>query len=152
MNDAAVGIALSAHAFATLAMTGLIWFVQVVHYPLFRGVGEDRFVAYEREHARRTTLVVAPLMLAELATAATLAALAFSSERVDATLAVVGLALLAVVWGSTFGVQVPLHGRLSQRYDERDAVLLATTNWVRTGAWTARGVVALLMLSGGNIA
>jgi hypothetical protein len=32
-------------AFATFAMTGLIWFVQVVHYPLFRAVGVPRHEA-----------------------------------------------------------------------------------------------------------
>lgn len=31
------------HAGATLFMTGLIWFVQVVHYPLFLRVGEGNF-------------------------------------------------------------------------------------------------------------
>lgn len=31
---------------ATLAMTGLIWFVQVVHNPLFARVGGEGWVAY----------------------------------------------------------------------------------------------------------
>ncbi|NIP85737.1 MAG: hypothetical protein GTO03_09310, partial [Planctomycetales bacterium] len=54
----------------TLMMAGLIWFVQIVHYPLFAAVGEGEFPAFERKHQRLTTCVVAPLMLAELATAA----------------------------------------------------------------------------------
>ena len=57
------------HAFATVAMTGLIWFVQVVHYPLFARVGEEGFHAYEAAHARATSRVVAPLMLGEVGTA-----------------------------------------------------------------------------------
>lgn len=149
MSEAFVAITLHAHAFSTLAMAGVIWFVQVVHYPLFQRVGEECFVAYEREHTRRTTLIVAPLMLVELTSAALLGVMALSSERVDATLAMLGLALLAVVWGSTFGVQVPLHGRLTERFDQRDAARLVSTNRVRTIAWTARGVVALLMLTAG---
>ena len=52
-------------AAATLPMVGLIWFVQIVHYPLFGEVGHDRFADYERNHQNRTTLVVAPLMLVE---------------------------------------------------------------------------------------
>lgn len=39
------------HAAATLWMTGLIWFVQVVHYPLFALVGSTGFAAYESAHA-----------------------------------------------------------------------------------------------------
>lgn len=54
---------------ATLFMTGLIWFVQVVHYPLFGSAGRDIFAGYERAHQRRTGWVVGPPMLVELATA-----------------------------------------------------------------------------------
>jgi len=57
----------------TLLMTGVIWFVQVVHYPLFAGVGEERFVAYQATHSRSTTVVVAPLMTIELVTSGLLA-------------------------------------------------------------------------------
>ncbi|MBX3352565.1 MAG: hypothetical protein KF684_06485 [Phycisphaeraceae bacterium] len=148
MSDAAVGIALSVHAFATLAMTGLIWFVQVVHYPLFQRVGEESFVAYESEHTRRTTLIVAPLMLAELSTATVLLVASCAEDSVRQSLATTGIALLIAAWASTFFVQVPLHQRLIERYEMRDARRLVATNWVRTIAWTARGVVALLMLSG----
>ena len=65
---------------ATLALVGLIWFVQVVHYPLFAKVGSSSFADYEQSHQRRTTLVVAPLMLVEAATAIALLA-RFGSRR-----------------------------------------------------------------------
>ena len=42
---------LLAHAAATLFMVGLIWFVQVVHYPLFARVGPDAFVPYAAAQA-----------------------------------------------------------------------------------------------------
>ncbi len=58
------------HIAATLFMTGLIWFVQIVHYPLFSSVGADGFVAYEAAHTARTTWVVGPPMLLEAGTAA----------------------------------------------------------------------------------
>lgn len=38
-------------------MTGLIGFVQVVHYPLFDGVGKSDFAAYEAQHTWRTGFV-----------------------------------------------------------------------------------------------
>ena len=34
-------------------LTGLIWFVQRVNYPLMREVGDDAFVAYENRHVAR---------------------------------------------------------------------------------------------------
>ena len=52
-------------AASTLAMVGLIWFVQIVHYPLFAQVGREGFSGYEQAHQNRTTFVVAPLMLVE---------------------------------------------------------------------------------------
>ena len=56
---------------ATFVMVGVIWFVQIVHYPLMARVSASEFAAYEREHQNRTTFVVAPTMLIE-AVAATL--------------------------------------------------------------------------------
>jgi len=58
-----------AHLTATLFMTGVIWFVQIVHYPLFRLVGNSEFARYETAHTFWTTWVVAPPMLTEMATA-----------------------------------------------------------------------------------
>lgn len=57
------------NAASTLMMTGVIWFVQVVHYPLFAEVGRAEFAQYEASHSGLTTLIVAPLMLVELITA-----------------------------------------------------------------------------------
>ena len=47
------------HAATTLFMVGVIWFVQIVHYPLFQRVGKDGFGAYERQNTRKTGYVLA---------------------------------------------------------------------------------------------
>lgn len=147
MSPGLVEGVLLVHAFATLAMCGLCWFVQVVHYPLFAEVGEERFARYEGEHVRRTTMIVAPLMLAELGSAATLVMLAHRGDSgVDANLAGIGAMLLALVWMSTFGVQVPLHGKLQRSFDRRTVDVLVRSNWFRTALWSARGVIALLLV------
>ena len=54
------------HLIPTTFMAGVIWFVQVVHYPLFRAVGERAFRSYEERHTVLTTWVVLPPMVAEL--------------------------------------------------------------------------------------
>ena len=41
---------------ASLFMTGVIWFVQIVHYPLFANVSRSAFAEYERRHANLTEL------------------------------------------------------------------------------------------------
>lgn len=132
-------------AAATLALAGLIWTIQIVHYPLFSAVGEESFLAYEQAHTSRITFVVAPLMFAELAAA--LALLAFRPALVPPWALLVGVGLVAVVWASTFFVQVPLHNQLSRAYDADSIRLLVVTNWIRTAAWTARGGLVLWMLA-----
>ncbi len=131
---------LGVHAAATWAMTGLIWFVQVVHYPLFNAVGADSFSRYHGAHTTRTTLVVAPLMLVEAASAVWIA-----SDR-PGPAAWAGLALLAVVWLATLGLSVPRHDVLSAGFEANAADALVATNWVRTVAWTARAGVAMWLI------
>lgn len=133
------------HAAATLLMGGVAWFVQLVHYPLFAAAGADRFPAYAVEHQRRTTWLVAPLMLAEAGTAVAL--LARTPPGVAPALAWAGAAALAAVWASTFLLQVPRHRLLAAAWDERAASGLVTTSAVRTAAWTARAGLVLAMLA-----
>ncbi len=132
------------HALCTAAMTGLVWFVQLVHYPLFARVGAEASRSYALEHQRRTTWLVGPLMVGELATAAAL----FVNLRGTAAeaLTVAGLVLIAVIWFSTAAWQVPLHGQLARDPRPETVVRLVRTNWVRTVAWTARSVIALALV------
>jgi len=132
---------LLANLASTLFMTGLIWFVQVVHYPLFAWVGAAEFPAYSREHQHWTTFVVGPPMLLEALTAALL--VAARPSGVPAWAAWAGLALVGVIWLSTAALQVPAHGRLISGFDAGIAAALVSTNWIRTAAWTARAALLL---------
>ena len=136
---------LQVHAFATLFMVGLIWFVQVVHYPMFRLVGERRFAQYERVHQRRTTWVVAPCMMVEAITAGLL--IWFRPASVPASWVAAGLLLLLIIWLVTAGCSVPAHGELSKGFSDRAHRKLVWTNWFRTGAWTIRGLLVCAMFA-----
>ena len=127
----------------TLAMFGLIWFVQVVHYPLFVRVGEPGFCDYAGLHATRTTYVVAPLMLVELVTAGCLLFPAFRLPAIASSQAWAGAVLVAIIWVSTALLQVPLHNRLQVAFSREDAGRLAATNWIRTVGWTLRAGLVL---------
>lgn len=125
-----------AHLFLSLYMLGLIWFVQVVHYPLMGQLSGAAFVAYERLHTRLTTWVTGPPMLVELGTGLwLLAALPGSS------LAWLNMAGIGLLWGSTFFVQVPLHTALSQVFDAELHRRLVRGNWLRTWVWTGRALL-----------
>ncbi len=130
------------HLAATLFMTGVIWFVQVVHYPLFSRIGNETFAVYESMHATLTTLVVFPAMMLELLSAALLLLNHKEDWRLWA-----GLFLLLVIWGSTMFVQVPKHGELSTGFNAAVHASLVATNWIRTVAWSIRSLLVLWVVA-----
>lgn len=132
------------HVVVTAALVGLIWTIQIVHYPLFAKVGTGQWAEYHRSHTSRITFVVVPLMFAELGLALYLAVfppVVSAEDTMTARLMWWALGMTVVVWISTFGIQVPLHGRLARGFDERSVSLLVGTNWVRTAGWTIKLVV-----------
>lgn len=142
--DTADTALLALHLAVTAAMAGLIWFVQVVHYPLFAAVGQGALVPYEHQHQRRTGFVVGPLMGAEALLAVLV--LALRPDGLGWALPVLGVALLALIQASTVLLQVPQHQRLAARSDLATVRRLVATNWVRTVGWTLRALVAVAML------
>lgn len=134
---------LLANLLATVVMVGVIWFVQIVHYPLLSVVPVEAAAATAVEHQRRTAWVVAAPMAIEGVT--TLALLAAAPEGVAAWMPWAGGVLLAVALGSTVLLSVPRHARMASAPDARVGRELVLTNWPRTIAWTARGVLCAVM-------
>jgi hypothetical protein len=130
---------LLAQVISTWFLVGLIWTIQIVHYPLFAAVGVDRFVAYEASHTRLITWVVGPVMLVEAATAGLFVAMRPAS--IPAWIPWTGLGLVILIWISTAILQVPDHAKLANGFDAAAHAHLVGTNWLRTIAWTARGVI-----------
>ncbi len=134
------------HVAATVFMVGVIWFVQVVHYPLFSQVGEDGFAGYSTAHSRLTGLVVGPPMLIEAATAVAL--VIRPPQGIPFFLPLLGLILLAVVWLSTAFLQSPRHGILGRGFDPDSYHSLVRSNWIRTICWSGRGLLVVWMTAG----
>ena len=134
-----------AHIASTLYMTGLIWFVQVVHYPLHAHVGQKTFLHYQHLHMNWTGYVVGPAMLVELAS--TLYFLFNPVHGIPYQAFVTGAVLLFIIWGSTGLLQVPFHNSLLQSFSASAHQKLVLSNWVRTIAWTSRAALVLYMIS-----
>lgn len=139
-------LALLLCAAATFFLTGLIWFVQVVHYPLFAQVTPENFPAYHAEHTTLTTWLVAVPMVVELLTSIWLTLLLRNDTRLR-TLARTGLVFVVIVWGSTAWIQVPQHQRLSRGFEPAVHAALVRGNWIRVGAWSSHACVILIMLA-----
>jgi len=132
------------NAVATWTMVGLIWFVQRVHYPLLALIGTDRARPVAIEHQRRTAQVVGLPMAVEGVT--TLGLLVRTPDAVAPIWVWVNAVLLAVALGSTVLLSVPLHARMAEAPVATIGRRLVVTNWPRTVAWTARGIICAVML------
>lgn len=138
------------NAASSIFLAGVIWTVQLVHYPYLRFSDRETFGRSHAFHTSAITPVVAPAMILELATSAWLAV--FPPRSLPYWIIAAGLALVAIVWASTFAVQVPAHNDLSGGFSDERIRSLVKGNWVRTIAWTIKGMLAiylLLALTGG---
>ena len=129
---------------ATWTMTGIIWFVQVVHYPLLAVVPVESAASVAVEHQRRTGWVVGLPMAAEGVT--TLWLLAATPDGVDTWLPWTAAVFLAVALGCTVLLSVPRHARMAANPDARVGRELVLTNWPRTIAWSARAALVAVMM------
>ena len=130
---------------STVFMLGLIWFVQIVHYPLFSKVGISRSSEYQAEHQKRTSWVVGVPMLIEAVTAIWLV-IEPTNGRL---LPFIGFLILIKVQLSTVILQVPAHSKLIDGYTNEKISSLVRSNWIRTVGWTARSVIATLIVANG---
>ena len=129
---------------SSLFMTGLIWLVQFVHYPLFRQVGPESFSRYHAEHVQRIGPIVGPMMLTELMTSGALVLLRPSGTPL--WLALAGLFAAAITWLSTILLQIPLHHQLSLGFEPVAHQKLVRSNWIRTVFWSIHSLILLSMV------
>lgn len=114
-------------------MTGLIWLVQLVHYPSFAFIGEKSSVKFHQMHVSRITWIVGPMMVLEL-----ISGIALLVGAQMAAFSVVNMAFLILIWTSTALVSVPIHNKLAEKLEVPVIQKLVTTNWIRTICWTGR--------------
>ena len=135
----------TAHLVFTLAMVGVMTTVQLVVYPQYDQVAVADFSNYVREHGQRIGWPLVLFAPAEVL-CARLLWLRLPAGRAKAVAFASG-ALLAAAWVATMVWFAPLHGRLiSDPYDPDRIDQLVSTNWIRTVAWWARGLLAVWLV------
>lgn len=120
----------------TFTLIGLIWTIQLVHYPAFKYIDKEKFIAFEKMHTSKISLLVAPLMVLEL-----MIACIHLYEKPAQPYAMISLFLVLLIWISTFTLSVPCHSMLKNGKDEKIIHKLILTNWVRTILWTFKGIL-----------
>ncbi len=127
--------------FSSVFLCGLIWVIQLVHYPSFHYVNEDRFLEFHQFHNTRISVIVLPLMISELITSGLLW---WPTNWIS--LHSIGFYLVIGIWLSTFLISVPLHGKLGDGKNDSLIIALVNTNWIRTFFWTAKALLSVLIL------
>lgn len=129
------------NTFCTFFLTGLIWVIQLVHYPSFRFVKEPDFAAFHRHHSFSIGVIVMPLMITELITSFLL----FLSDSWFGYQAI-GFYLVVLIWISTAALSVPAHASLGSGRNPEAIEKLISTNWFRTLFWTIKSAIGLLLV------
>ena len=111
---------------STWFMVGLIWFVQIVHYPLFGYVGSKEFGTFHEHHKILITPVVGFVMIVELVTTGIL--IFQIPMGIPNWTVIVGIILIGVIWISTLFLQIPYHNKLSSKFDKNVLMMLVNTN------------------------
>ncbi len=130
------------HIFSCFFMTGLIWLVQLIHYPSYKYIDHTKFSAYQNFHTTTITFIVGPVMFIEILTG--MAILFDQKLNAASSLNFIGLLL---IWFATAFFSVPLHGKLSSGYDAQTIQSLIATNWIRTTIWSLRAVLIIYFIN-----
>ena len=129
------------HFFSSIWMTSLIWFVQIVHYPLFLAVSSQNLTLYCKQHQYLISFIVVPVMIIECITLIYIIMNAPNSK-----LWIICAFLLLIIWLSTFFIQVPLHHTLSQKATIEVINKLIYTNWIRTICWSIKTILIVFII------
>ena len=122
---------------STSVMVGVIWVIQLLHYPSFHFINENKYIEFQHFHMQRISFIVVPVMLIELASALLL------SYFFRSSLTIILLALLLGIWGITFIFFTNLHQKLTNGYDPSIVDRLVQINWYRTALWSLRLIILL---------
>jgi len=118
----------------------LIFMVQLTIYPSFRFYEKENLVRWHQQYTGAIAMVVAPLMLSQLA-------LAFYMLIVTQQyfIACFHLLLVLATWVSTAVQFVPIHNRIGKNeHRDEDLKHLVQRNWLRVMLWSVIFIVSLV--------
>lgn len=121
-------------------MTGVIWFAQVIQYPLLRLVDKSRYKEYYEIHLNRIVWMVLPVIVLQLATAAYL----FVDERFPMWFSGMLVAYSLFNFGFTAFISVSIYREMAFSYSDELIDRLLTQNWARTIVWTLHSFSILI--------
>ena len=126
------------HLTLTSIMVGLIWIIQLVHYPTFHFIDKNLYSSFQKFHMNSISLIVVPVMILELATGVLL--LVGNSKNF---LIIISFIILILIWAITGIFFSSAHGKLITGYNALVVDKLVSMNWIRTILWTLKMLLLL---------
>lgn len=126
------------YTYVSIALIGLIWTIQMVHYPSFRFVDQRQWERFHGHHTFSISIIVMPPMLIEM----TLSVYFVFAQ--PGWLTYTCLVMVIAIWINTFFQAVPLHNKLAKSKDLSIIKKLVQVNWIRTFLWSIKGMLVLL--------
>ncbi|MBS1969550.1 MAG: hypothetical protein JSU04_04560 [Bdellovibrionales bacterium] len=128
------------HSASAFYMTGVIWFAQVIQYPLLRLVDKDRYKEYYDIHLSRIVRIVLPVIVLQLATAAYL----FFDAHYPLWFSGALLTYSIFNFCYTAYISVSIYREMAFAYSDELIERLLGHNWVRTIVWTMHSLTILI--------
>ena len=122
---------------STSIMVGVIWVIQLLHYPSFHFINDQKYIEFQHFHMQRISIIVIPAMLTELASALLLA------YFFESSLTIILLALVIGNWAITLIFFTNMHQKLTDGYNHSIVNRLVQINWSRTALWSLRLIILL---------
>lgn len=144
LSDSAWQAITAIHAAATWWLVGLIWTIQIVHYPSFDLVEPTRYSEFQQKHSEMMGWLISVPWLVE--GICVLAIFLLAPDRTTRVIATLGGILELVIIAVTITKSVPAHEALSNGFVQQAHEDLVSTNWWRTIGWTLRGGLALVLI------
>ena len=125
------------HFLSTSLMVGIIWVIQLLHYPAFHFIKESDYVEFQHFHMQRISFIVVPVMILELFSAFMLV------YYLRSNLLILCLIILLFIWLITFVFFTKLHQSLLDGYNKTVVDKLVKINWSRTILWSLRLIILI---------
>ena len=132
---------LTTHLTSTSIMVGVIWVIQLVHYPSFKYVNESDYIIFQKYHMSNISYIVFPVMFTELTTAILIF---FFGEK--SFFFMLSLICLFLIWVITVVLFTKFHNILQKGKDLKMIEKMIKANWMRTLLWTLRLIMILFVI------
>lgn len=138
------------HLIFTSAMVGIIWLIQLVHYPSFLFIDKQKYSSFQNFHMQRISFIVMPVMLIELFSGLFIlfklyvpSSQVLSSFYSNENYFYFSLLSLILIWIFTGLVFTKIHTALLVNFNEQRIKYLMAYNWIRTILWSARLILLI---------